>query len=55
MTLLVGIAGGILGGFAGRLAGAGPDSTLLHLLLATAGALLLLVLWRALEQRGRRR
>lgn len=55
VTLLVGIAGGILGGFAGRLAGAGPESTLLNLLLATGGALLLLVLWRALERRGRRR
>ncbi|WP_448581875.1 GlsB/YeaQ/YmgE family stress response membrane protein [Thermaurantiacus sp.] len=50
VTLVVGIAGGVMGGWLGRLLGAGPHSTLLNLALATAGALLLLVLWRAIAR-----
>ncbi len=50
VTLLVGIVGGVLGGWLGRFLGAGPQSTLLNLALATAGALLLLVLWRAIAR-----
>lgn len=50
VTLLVGIAGGVLGGWIGRSFGAGPQSTLLNFGLATAGALLLLVLWRAIDR-----
>jgi uncharacterized membrane protein YeaQ/YmgE (transglycosylase-associated protein family) len=52
VTLLVGIAGGLMGGWLGRAFGSGPQSTLLNLALATAGALLLLVLWRAIVRTG---
>ncbi len=55
VTLLVGIAGGVLGGTVGRFVGSGPHSTLLNLALATGGALVLLVAWRAVERRSARR
>lgn len=55
VTLLVGIAGGVMGGWLGRAVGSGPGTTLLNLVLATGGALLLLVLWRAIERSRARR
>lgn len=55
VTLVVGIAGGVMGGWLGRALGAGPGTTLLNLALATGGALLLLVLWRAIERSRARR
>lgn len=50
-TIGVGIVGGLLGGALGRIVGLRFGSDLWNLALATAGALLLLILYRVIGQR----
>lgn len=49
-TIAVGIAGGVIGGSVGRWIGLGPGSDLWNLVLATGGALGLLILYRLVRQ-----
>jgi uncharacterized membrane protein YeaQ/YmgE (transglycosylase-associated protein family) len=51
VTMLVGIAGGLLGGFLGGFIGLGPGGLVWNLVLATAGAVLLLFLYRRVQSR----
>ncbi|WP_448585543.1 GlsB/YeaQ/YmgE family stress response membrane protein [Thermaurantiacus sp.] len=51
VTILIGIAGALLGGFLAGLAGLGAGGTLRNLALATGGAVLLLALYRWLTTR----
>jgi len=50
VTILIGIAGGLLGGFLGGQVGLG-GSTLMNIILATAGAIILLVIYRLVQGR----
>ncbi len=54
VTIIIGIAGGVLGGFIGRLLGIGTVEGFFHLtswLLAIAGSVILLILYRLLKKR----
>jgi uncharacterized membrane protein YeaQ/YmgE (transglycosylase-associated protein family) len=51
VTILIGIAGGLVGGFIGSRLGIGGGN-ITNILIATAGAILLLVIYRFI--RGRR-
>ena len=51
VTILIGIAGGLLGGFAASKLGLGGGN-FVNILIATAGAIVLLILYRVV--RGRR-
>ena len=52
ITIILGIGGAFLGGFTGSRFGFGPvsDFNLRSLLIATGGAILLLVIYRALKK-----
>lgn len=50
VTILIGIAGGLLGGFIGTQIGLG-GSNFMNIILATAGAILLLVIYRLVRGR----
>jgi uncharacterized membrane protein YeaQ/YmgE (transglycosylase-associated protein family) len=52
MTILIGIAGGLTGGFLANLIGLGTGGSIWNLLLATAGAVLLLWLHRMIRNRS---
>ncbi|MGQ5702516.1 GlsB/YeaQ/YmgE family stress response membrane protein [Sandaracinobacteroides sp. A072] len=52
VTILIGIAGGVVGGFLANLIGLGTGGSLWNLLLATVGAVLLLWLYRKLQGRA---
>jgi uncharacterized membrane protein YeaQ/YmgE (transglycosylase-associated protein family) len=51
VTILIGIAGGFLGGFLASHLGIGGGSNIVNILVATAGAILLLVLYRLVARR----
>ena len=50
ITILIGIAGGLLGGYVGSMLGLGGGN-LVNILLATAGAVLLLWIYRIIKTR----
>ena len=50
VTILIGVAGGLIGGFVGSQFGLG-GSNLMNILLATAGAIILLVIYRMVKGR----
>ncbi|MFA7441197.1 MAG: GlsB/YeaQ/YmgE family stress response membrane protein [Sphingomonadaceae bacterium] len=52
VTILIGIAGGLLGGFIGSLIGVGGGGNIWNLVLATAGAVLLLWIYRLVKSRS---
>jgi uncharacterized membrane protein YeaQ/YmgE (transglycosylase-associated protein family) len=52
MTILIGIAGGLTGGFLANLIGLSTGGSIWNLLLATAGAVLLLWLHRMIRNRS---
>lgn len=52
VTILIGVAGGLIGGFIGTQLGIGGGN-FINILLATAGAILLLLIYRLVQ--GRRR
>ncbi len=52
VTILIGIAGGLLGGYISSMLGiGGRDSNIVNILIATAGAVLLLWLYRLIKTR----
>jgi uncharacterized membrane protein YeaQ/YmgE (transglycosylase-associated protein family) len=51
ITILIGIAGGLLGGFIGSHVGIGGNSNIVNVLIATAGAILLLIIYRVFRSR----
>lgn len=52
ITILIGIAGGLLGGFLSELIGLGTGGSIWNLALATAGAVLLLWIYRMIKSRS---
>jgi uncharacterized membrane protein YeaQ/YmgE (transglycosylase-associated protein family) len=52
VTILIGIAGGLLGGFLANLLGLGTGGNIWNLVLATVGAILLLWIYRLLARRS---
>jgi uncharacterized membrane protein YeaQ/YmgE (transglycosylase-associated protein family) len=46
VTILIGIAGGLIGGFAASRLGIGGGSNMMNILIATCGAIVLLVIYR---------
>ena len=50
VTILIGIAGGLLGGFAASQLGIGGGN-FVNILIATAGAILLLIIYRVVARR----
>lgn len=50
VTILIGIAGGLLGGFAASQLGIGGGN-FVNILIATAGAIVLLILYRIIKSR----
>jgi uncharacterized membrane protein YeaQ/YmgE (transglycosylase-associated protein family) len=51
VTILIGIAGGLLGGFIASSLGIGGGSNIVNIVVATLGAILLLVLYRIISKR----
>ncbi len=52
VTILIGIAGGLIGGYVGSLLGlGGSNGHLVNILIATAGAILLLWIYRIVKTR----
>lgn len=52
VTILIGIAGGLLGGYIGSMLGlGGSNSYIINILIATAGAILLLWIYRMIKAR----
>lgn len=52
VTILIGIAGGLLGGYIGSMLGfGGSNSNIINILIATAGAILLLWIYRMIKAR----
>lgn len=51
VTILIGIVGGLLGGFIGSKLGIGGNSNVVNILIATAGAVLLLIIYRVFRSR----
>ncbi len=51
VTILIGIAGGLVGGFIGSSIGIGGNSNIMNILIATAGAILLLFIYRLFRSR----
>lgn len=51
VTILIGVAGGLLGGFAATKFGIGGGSNMMNILIATCGAIVLLVLYRLFASR----
>jgi len=52
VTILIGIAGGLLGGFAASRFGLGGGSNMMNILIATLGAIVLLVIYRLFASRS---
>lgn len=52
VTILIGIAGGLLGGFLASLLGLGAGGNIWNLVLATVGAILLLWIYRMMRSRS---
>ena len=52
VTILICIAGGLLGGFAASRFGLGGGSNMMNILIATLGAIVLLVLYRLFASRS---
>lgn len=52
MTILIGIAGGLTGGFVASLIGLGTGGSIWNLVLATGGAVLLLWIYRMIRNRS---
>ena len=52
VTILIGIAGGLIGGFIGSSIGLGGSGNLVNILIATAGAVLLLWIYRVIKARS---
>jgi uncharacterized membrane protein YeaQ/YmgE (transglycosylase-associated protein family) len=52
VTILIGIAGGLLGGFIGSQLGLGGSGNFVNILIATAGAILLLWIYRVVKNRS---
>jgi uncharacterized membrane protein YeaQ/YmgE (transglycosylase-associated protein family) len=52
VTILIGIAGGLLGGFIASKLHIGGGSNVMNIIIATAGAIVLLILYRVVS-RGR--
>jgi len=50
VTILIGVAGGLLGGFAAQALGIGGGN-FVNILVATAGAIILLILYRVVRPR----
>ncbi|BBE35219.1 GlsB/YeaQ/YmgE family stress response membrane protein [Sphingosinicella microcystinivorans] len=52
VTILIGIAGGLIGGYIGSMLGfGGSNSNIINVLIATAGAILLLWIYRMIKAR----
>jgi uncharacterized membrane protein YeaQ/YmgE (transglycosylase-associated protein family) len=51
VTILIGIVGGLLGGFIGSQLGLGGNGNVVNILIATAGAVLLLFIYRMVVRR----
>jgi uncharacterized membrane protein YeaQ/YmgE (transglycosylase-associated protein family) len=51
VTILIGIAGGLVGGYLSTLLGLGTGGNIVNILIATAGAVLLLWLYRVVKSR----
>ena len=51
ITILIGVAGGLLGGFLANFIGLGTGGMIWNLVLATAGAVLLLWIYRMIRNR----
>lgn len=52
VTILIGIAGGLIGGFISSTLGLGGHGNLVNILVATAGAVLLLWIYRLVNARS---
>lgn len=52
VTILIGIAGGVLGGFLANLLGLGTGGSIWNIALATGGAVLLLWIYRKVKGRS---
>ncbi|AOH85642.1 hypothetical protein AWL63_18550 [Sphingomonas panacis] len=52
VTILIGIAGGLVGGFIGSQLGIGGNGHIVSILIATAGAVLLLWIYRLIRSRS---
>lgn len=52
VTILIGIAGGVLGGFISSRIGLGGSGNIVNILIATAGAIVLLWLYRVVKSRS---
>lgn len=52
VTIIIGIAGGLIGGFVGQQLGLALQSNVANIGIATAGAVLLLAIYRLLKGRG---
>jgi uncharacterized membrane protein YeaQ/YmgE (transglycosylase-associated protein family) len=52
MTILIGVAGGLTGGFLANLIGFGTGGSIWNLVLATGGAVLLLWIYRMIRNRS---
>lgn len=52
VTILIGIAGGVVGGFIGNRIGFGGSGNIVNTLIATAGAVLLLWIYRLIQKRS---
>jgi len=55
LTMLLGVVGAFVGGFAGRLVGVGASNFLGSVLMATVGAILVIALLRLFDRGGRGR
>lgn len=51
VTILIGVAGGLIGGFLAKLLGIGGGN-IVNILIATAGAVLLLWIYRLIKRRS---
>jgi len=52
VTILIGIAGGLVGGFISSRLGLGGNGNIINILIATAGAVLLLWIYRMVKSRS---
>lgn len=51
VTILIGVAGGFLGGFLASKLGIGGGSNIMNIVIATLGAILLLIIYRVVARR----
>jgi len=52
VTILIGIAGGLIGGFISTRLGIGGNGNIVNIVIATAGAVLLLWIYRVVKSRS---